>query len=207
MESISRLREICQYTRYDKFNQSDWLDRNIFRKVSIYLTRFFIKLGISPNRLTLLSLLPGTAAGALFAFPQAEYWLVAWSLLFIYEILDCCDGEVARYQGSVSLIGEHNDSIIGIAFIYPFLLACMYFGIYRALENTIAFIFGFALVIGWTVSCCSALLCQRILCKKGTLQEQLEGIEQVDIPDIMSRGIIRYCRMPFTRTALFLPYS
>ena len=202
MQSIRQLREICQCNRDDEFYQACWLDRNILRKISIYPTWFFLKLGLSPNKLTLGSLLPGIAAGALFTLPQAEYWLLAWGLLFVYEILDCCDGEIARYQGSTSLVGEHNEEIIG-KLLYPFLFACMSFGIYRALGSAIVFIFGFAIVIGLTLYQFSPVLCQTILYRKGLLHEQIEQAEQLEFSQMQSRGIIPYIRMLFNQTSVF----
>lgn len=203
MESIGRLREICQQTRGDIFYQEDWLTRNVFRRVSIYPTKFFLKAGLSPNQVTLLSLLPGIAAGALLTLPQSEYWLWAWGVLLLYWTMDCCDGEMARYQGSSSLVGEYNDTLAGIFFLRPLLRACMCFGIYQALGNIIVFVFGFALIIGGIVYYSSPYLCQTFLGRKGILQEQLEGIERLEFSPTLSRRIAQYGQKLFANTGFF----
>lgn len=203
MESIRQLREICQHTRDDKFFQSDWLDRNLLRRASIYLTRFFLKAGLSSNKVTLLSLLPAIVAGALLTLPQTGYWLLAWGLILIFEILDCCDGEIARYQKSATVVGEYNDIISYVCFSYPFLRVCMCFGIYQALGNTIIFVFGFALVIGWTIYWFSPILCEFFLGRKGILQVELERTEQMETPKMLSGRIARYGKMLFGHTGFF----
>jgi phosphatidylglycerophosphate synthase len=203
MESIRQLREICQYGRSDKFYSADLLDRYILRRVSIYFTSFFLRVGFTPNKVTLLSLLPGIAAGALVTLPQAKYWLIAWALLLIAKILDCCDGEVARYQRSTSPLGEYNDEIAGGYLFYAFLFACMSFGIYQAIGSSIVFIFGFTLVIGWMLYWFSPILCQTILCRKEMLHHELDRIERVEVPKTLTWLLIPYGRMIFTHTGFF----
>ena len=204
MESIRQLRVICQQTRYDKFFRGDWLHHNIFRRVSIYITRIFLKVGFSANKVTVLKLLPGITAGALLTMPQAKYWLVAWILFLLYKILDCCDGEVSRYRKSASLIGSYNEGLIDIYFLPPFLFACMTFGIYRALGHYLVFISGFTLVISWTIYMLSPKLCEIILSRTGMQKEKLEQIKRVEVPAILSCGIMPYGRMVFNYNGFFL---
>jgi phosphatidylglycerophosphate synthase len=203
-ESIKELREICQRSRDDNLFQSDWLDRNLLRHVSIYLTWLFLKVGLSPNKITLLSILPALGAGALFTLPDPKYWLIAWALFFFCEILDCCDGELARYQKSSSLTGEYDDLMAGVYFIRPLLYGCMSFGIYNVLDSITIFVFVFILVTGWMMYTFSPILCQALLSRKSLLQEELKQNEQVKFPKTLSRGIIPYFRLIFNHTWFFL---
>ena len=68
------------------------------RRVSIPISRQLIKLPITPNMVTLLTLGVSLASGLYFAF--GGYWntLLAAVLSHLASILDGCDGEVARLK-------------------------------------------------------------------------------------------------------------
>jgi len=202
MESLQQLREICQNKPCDDPAQDNWFARIILRRVSIYLTVLFLKAGLSANKVTALSLLPCIGAGILLAFPQPECWLLAWGLLFVHEILDCCDGETARYNGSTSLIGRHNDSM-AFVFCYPLLRVCMCFGIYQALQDTIVFILGSVLVIGWIVYWVSPQVCRSILYRNGFLRHDLGKARPAETSSVLPRRVLRRARALVDHTAFF----
>lgn len=203
MESTRRLRELTQHTRDDEYYASDWLDRNLLRRVSVHLTRFFLWTGLSPNKVTLLSLAPGIAAGGLLIMPQPQYWLMAWGLLLVYGILDCCDGEIARYRRSSSLVGEYNDGIAGVLFLRPFIRTCMCFGVYRALGDPLVLAFGFALIIGWVVYALSPFLCVTILSRRSVPLERDHIEDPGQVTPTLSRGILPQARAFFGHTGFF----
>lgn len=107
MEPISRLREICQspdvLARYDP---------NRYRKVSIYFTKFFLLLNLSANNITVLSLFVGLFSSLLFATGNPFFLIFGALLLHFFMILDCCDGEVARYTKQSSESGVFLDKCI-----------------------------------------------------------------------------------------------
>jgi len=202
MESLQQLREICQNKPCDDPAQDDWFSRIILRRVSIYLTVLLLKAGLSANKVTALSLLPCIGAGILLAFPQPEYWLLAWGLLFVHEILDCCDGETARYNGPTSLIGRHNDTM-AFVFCYPLLRVCMCFGIYQALQDTVVFILGLVLVIGWIVYWVSPPVCRSILYRNGFLRHDLGKARPAETSSVLLRRVLRRARALVDHTAFF----
>jgi len=202
MKALHQLRETCQYKPRDDPNPDDWLTRIILRRFSIYLTVLFLKAGLSANKVTALRLLPCIGAGVLLAFPQPEYWLLAWGLLFVYEILDCCDGEIARYSGTPSLLGEYNDTMAD-AFCYPFLRVCMCFGMYQALQDTVVFILGFALVIGWIVFWVSRPVCRSILYRTGFLHRDLRSTRPAETSSVLLRRVLCRARALVDHTAFF----
>jgi len=204
VESTKLLRQVCQETRDDTHNQRDWLDRAILRRVSIYATRVLLRAGVSPNQVTLLSLLPAVAAGAMLAMPQPVYWLAAWGALLLFEILDCCDGEVARYRGSASLVGEYNDHMAGLFFLYPFVRACMAFGVYRALENVAALALGFVIVVGWMVFRLSPILCDLLVYRTGKPLEDTGKGAQSEPSRGLLRSAAKYGQGLFGHTSFFL---
>jgi len=203
MESLQQLREICQRIKYEGSSREDWLSRIIFRRVSIYLTVLFLKAGLSANKVTALRLLPCIGAGVLLAFPQPEYWLLAWGLLFVYEILDCCDGEIARYSGPPSLVGEYNETMADV-FSYRFLRVCMCFGIYGALQNTVVFILGFALAIGGIIYWVSPILLHSIFFRNGYVQQESGRPGAVETsPTLLSHRVLRLGRSLVDHTGFF----
>jgi len=203
MEPVSQLRKRLQQTRNDQFFQSDWLDRKINRTVSIYFTGLLLKTGISANGVTLLSILSAVTAGILFCFPSPIYWLVGWVFMFLFEILDCCDGEVARYRRTSSQVGHYNDEIGGLWFIYPFLRMCLCTGIYFATGNFLIFILGFIFVLGWIVFRVSPLLSEILVYRGGLKENQLEPDEVVRHARTFSGNIMRFGMVIFGHIGFF----
>ena len=79
----------------------------VLRRLSKPITAISVKLGISPNLITFISLLVGFYAAYLFA--ESQY--LAGALLFqLSLIIDCSDGEVARYSRKFSDFGRWFDA-------------------------------------------------------------------------------------------------
>jgi phosphatidylglycerophosphate synthase len=77
---------------------------------SKYLARFAAGRGWSPNAITVVALAVGVAAAAAFAVGTRP-WLVAGALLLQASfVLDCVDGQLARYTGSSTSFGAWLDS-------------------------------------------------------------------------------------------------
>ena len=87
------------------------IDRYVNRKFSPIFTRGFIRLGLSPNSITIFSMIVGLIGAACFA--TGSYAIgIAGALLFqLSVIIDCCDGEVARLTFAESPFGQELDII------------------------------------------------------------------------------------------------
>lgn len=86
-----------------------FVDRYFNRKLSGILTRLFLRLGWSPNAITLISMCVGLI-GAGFFIPGSWQLALVGALLFqLSVIIDCCDGEVARLTFSESRFGQELD--------------------------------------------------------------------------------------------------
>lgn len=96
MESIAELRNICQTTA--KKDRSNWYMRHVSRFFSIYLTRILLPTPATPNQVSFAMIVVGVAASILFVYSSREMFLCAALLLQAWYILDCSDGEVARYR-------------------------------------------------------------------------------------------------------------
>jgi phosphatidylglycerophosphate synthase len=86
-----------------------WFDRLVNRKISGVLTRLFLRMGVSPNTITLISMLIGLAAAGCIATGLYEWGVIGALLFQLAVILDCCDGEVARLTFSESPFGKEFD--------------------------------------------------------------------------------------------------
>ncbi|HUV14487.1 MAG TPA: CDP-alcohol phosphatidyltransferase family protein [Acidobacteriota bacterium] len=187
MESIKELRNICQETRDDLLYQRNWFDRNFTRRISMYITKPFLMMGLSANQVTAISLLVGMAAGVLLVFPDPVLWIVGILLFYLYFVLDCVDGEIARYRKTSSLVGSYLDGGLGML-MWPYVLACMTFGISNTVQDNTVFAFGFLATIGWLMYSASAMFPYRILHSKGRLPEIIEVSEKITEPLLMQLG-------------------
>lgn len=80
------------------------------RKISGWISRWLVRLPVSPNQITYSSLILGLISS--FLVSRGSYWAVALGgLLFQFtSIYDGCDGEVAKLKMSSSRFGEWLDT-------------------------------------------------------------------------------------------------
>ena len=88
-----------------------FVDRYFNRKLSGPLTRLFLRLGLSANAVTLLSVVVGLAAAVSFSLGSYVAGVVGALLLQLSAVIDCCDGEVARLTFTESPFGELLDIV------------------------------------------------------------------------------------------------
>jgi len=100
MESIQRLREICQS---GKEHDPAWYVAH--RRLSIYLTRPMLHAGAGPMVASLGMLVCGLAGAALLTVPDAWANVAGFALLYLSFLFDKVDGEIARYRGVASTRG------------------------------------------------------------------------------------------------------
>jgi phosphatidylglycerophosphate synthase len=83
----------------------------VLRRFSKLLTWVAIKIGATPNQVTIASFGIGLYAALLFA--QGDFWsiLIGVVLLQVSIIVDCVDGELARYTRKFSELGAWLDAI------------------------------------------------------------------------------------------------
>jgi hypothetical protein len=106
MESIAKLREICQSTRPGAY--SDFLS-TFYSKLSIYFTWCFIKMRMSANQVTVLSGMVSIVGGLMLSSDSKWIVLLGVICFHIFAILDWSDGEVARYREQNGVSGHYLD--------------------------------------------------------------------------------------------------
>jgi hypothetical protein len=82
----------------------------VVRRLSKPLTRLALRLGWSPNAITLLSFAIGVAAAAAFALGDRWALVIGALLLQLSLVVDCVDGEVARATRRFSALGAWLDA-------------------------------------------------------------------------------------------------
>ena len=160
-ESINELRKICQYSKLGKTGKYHWFTWYFHRSISIYITKLFLKIGISANQATLIDFFIGIIGCSFFVFGDPKYWIAGASLLYLSQIFDRVDGEIARYNNTASAAGEYWDNMCGVS-VDAYRMACMTFGIYGLFHAIPVLIFGFIAVAAPLFSLISKLLAYKL---------------------------------------------
>lgn len=81
----------------------------ICMQLSPLFSMFFIKKNISPNFITLLMILLGLIGALLFSLPHIFLKIGGIVFFYMWYIMDCSDGEVARFTNRFSKYGKELD--------------------------------------------------------------------------------------------------
>jgi phosphatidylglycerophosphate synthase len=92
-------------------NEEHWAGRRYMRRLSPYGTWVFARLGWSPNAVTGLMIVIGVAAGAVVAVGGFATAVTAAVMIQVYLLLDCSDGELARWSRRTSVTGVYLDRV------------------------------------------------------------------------------------------------
>lgn len=110
--SIAELRAATQPPQIFERNSGEhWAGRLYIRRLSPYATRLFLRLGLSPDAVTWLFVVTGLGAAALLCLDGVLPVVGAVLLIQLQILLDCSDGEVARWLGRSSPRGIYLDRI------------------------------------------------------------------------------------------------
>jgi CDP-alcohol phosphatidyltransferase len=110
--SIAQLREVSQPPEVrQRANAEHWTASLYLRNISPYLTWALLKTSISANGVTGLMILVGWATAAALLIPGMAGAALALVLGQLQMLVDCCDGEVARWRNSRSPAGTFLDKV------------------------------------------------------------------------------------------------
>ncbi|MQA87157.1 MAG: CDP-alcohol phosphatidyltransferase family protein [Streptosporangiales bacterium] len=110
--SVAELRSVCQPQRMlERHSGEHWAGRLYMRRVSVYATWLLVRAGLTPNQVTWAMIVCGVAAGAVLAVGGLAAAAAAAVLVQVYLLLDCSDGEVARWTGRTSIVGVYLDRV------------------------------------------------------------------------------------------------
>ncbi len=144
-------------------------------RLSKPMTFLFVKLGFSPNAISILEIILFLIA-SLFLFVP-DYWgMVVFALIWQFSagVLDRCDGEVARLRNYESPAGGRFDMLIDdLRFAIP--LAVL--GVVCYLENPVSYLYPMALtaIMLWYIP--AALYQQIFMYRHGYVSIQAMGVD------------------------------
>ncbi|ANW17231.1 transferase [Streptomyces clavuligerus] len=95
----------------DRRSGEHWAGRLYMREISLRCDPYLVNTRITPNQLTYLMIVVGVIGGAALLIPGLTGAILAAVLFQIYLLLDCVDGEVARWRGQTSITGVYLDRI------------------------------------------------------------------------------------------------
>ena len=129
--SFRELRETCQAPVR---HHNDVAGLLFGDRASLPLTKLFVDLRLSPSIATVAFLVCGLAGSALQLAGPA--WAVLGALLLVlYYVLDCVDGEVARWQGVEDLRWGYFDYVFHMV-VKPTCFLCVALGTWLRLEHS-----------------------------------------------------------------------
>ena len=88
-----------------------WAGRLYMRRLSPYLTRVLLRTPLSPNAVTALMIPAGLLAALSLTFAGIWTAIVTVLLVQLQLLLDCSDGEVARWRKTYSPVGVYLDQL------------------------------------------------------------------------------------------------
>ena len=88
-----------------------WLDRNLHRPAARRLANFFSKTPLTPNQITLCSLLPALLSCFFFSKGCLDSALAGLFFFYLWAVMDHADGELARLTKRTSPLGQQLDDV------------------------------------------------------------------------------------------------
>ncbi|UCG46733.1 MAG: hypothetical protein JSU94_14655 [Phycisphaerales bacterium] len=98
-------------TEYKSAQDQDRIITLLFRPISFYLTYLLIRAGVSANKTSVLSLSAGLVSVVLLPFSSIQARIAALVCLYIWQLLEYCDGNIARSLGKSSFAGAVIDDL------------------------------------------------------------------------------------------------
>lgn len=122
MITIREIEKVTMSEEKRKSAKNDFCAFYIGRPISYFLTIPFLYTNISPNTISLLSIIPIIIGFLLMCFGSTKSVLIfGWTFFFLWNLLDGVDGNVARYRKKYSKMGSVYDAMSGyVAMVLSF---------------------------------------------------------------------------------------
>lgn len=95
----------------DRRSGEHWAGRIYMREISLRVDRHLVNTRITPNQLTYVMTVAGVLAAPALLVPGITGALLGVLMVQLYLLLDCVDGEVARWKKQFSLGGVYLDRV------------------------------------------------------------------------------------------------
>jgi len=89
----------------------EWTDTRFFRPIGLRIARFCFPTGISPDHVTMMSLVTGLVAGRLCFYDDVRLNALGAIMFVVSDIFDSADGQLARMRGTSTRFGKILDGL------------------------------------------------------------------------------------------------
>jgi 1L-myo-inositol 1-phosphate cytidylyltransferase / CDP-L-myo-inositol myo-inositolphosphotransferase len=124
-----------------------FMARHVERPISLAISRLLAASAVTPNEITLISVVIGLAGAPFFLSPLARWQTLGALLLLAHSILDGCDGELARLRFQETRWGGLLD-FWGDNVVHSAVFACMSAGWSRTDGGMLPGLLGVSAVLG-----------------------------------------------------------
>jgi CDP-L-myo-inositol myo-inositolphosphotransferase len=133
------------------YSDSPIIDRYIIRKISGFISGFLSRTPVTPNQVTIISLILGIISGVFFSLGEYTYTITAGLLYFLSTVFDQCDGEVARLKQMETDFGRKLDIIVD-AIVNAVIVVGITIAVYVKMGSVLVIITGFLAMTGILIS-------------------------------------------------------
>ncbi|WP_335978556.1 MULTISPECIES: CDP-alcohol phosphatidyltransferase family protein [Streptomycetaceae] len=110
--SVAELRPVVHPAGVkDRRSGEHWAGRLYMREVSLRIDRHLVNTRVTPNQLTYLMTVCGALAAPALLVPGIAGAVLGVVAVQLYLLLDCVDGEIARWKKQYSLAGVYLDRV------------------------------------------------------------------------------------------------
>ncbi|MER5361939.1 CDP-alcohol phosphatidyltransferase family protein [Streptomyces sp. NPDC002785] len=95
----------------DRRSGEHWAGRMYMREISLHIDPYLVNTKITPNQLTYLMTVCGVLAAPALLVPGIVGAVLGVVMVQLYLLLDCIDGEIARWRKQFSLGGVYLDRV------------------------------------------------------------------------------------------------
>ena len=141
-----KIKEDIQAARKSE-ETDDPIDVFIYDPIAIRLTYLFIRLGWSPNAVTIMSMIFGIGGSVLLVPKKVPVNLLGIASVLFAAILDCCDGQIARLTHSSSQLGRVLDGCVDMVNYLAIYVALGF----RLMGETVSVTPTFTLHVSWYI--------------------------------------------------------
>ena len=139
-KSIEELKKICFKGNYEKLPV---YPRYVTHKISIRIVKLLLHSSITPNQITLLSIVVGIISSIMFITAIPIYFFMGALILELYYIIDAVDGQLARYKKLSSMTGGYFDYVSNYI-VHPCVFFCIGLGLVRHSGDILPIVFAFS---------------------------------------------------------------
>jgi phosphatidylglycerophosphate synthase len=130
--------------------QDGWASTYLNRRISLFLTRYLVSTGLTPNQVSVAILAIGLVGAWFASLGTYGAMLLGAALFQAQSVLDGCDGEMSRLTFRGSVRGEWLDTVGDDLTNYAF-FACTAWGLFSATGHVVYLALGTVLVVSGVI--------------------------------------------------------